>query len=148
MQHEEEASSFPSINNGKLKRNHKRSKHCEEPYPLNSHARRLLGKIRKPFSKPAVVKECLVAAADEVLDSKEKQEVKDNDADSSSPTVTGPAERLVGDTQSRLDSATVKKPRLALASYGLTVITDNVQLLNRTFSDGKKVHLNEKSSSE
>lgn len=38
-----------------------------------------LGKNRKPFTKPAVVKECLLPAADTLLDGKEKQELQGND---------------------------------------------------------------------
>lgn len=102
----------------------------------------ILGQHKKTFSDGACVKECLNAAAETLLDGKQKDEMceKIKQVPLSATTATRKSEILAEDVLAQLDAAVQSAPCISLAIDESTDVTDNAQLLVyvRFFHNDKK----------
>ncbi|XP_039632273.1 SCAN domain-containing protein 3-like [Polypterus senegalus] len=91
----------------------------------------ILGQHRKPFTDGGVVKECMSAVAETLLEGKQKQELceKINQIPMSATSATKKSEILTEDVLIQLDEAMQKAPCVGLAVDESTDICDNAQLL-------------------
>uniref|UniRef100_A0A3Q3BZE1 Uncharacterized protein n=1 Tax=Haplochromis burtoni TaxID=8153 RepID=A0A3Q3BZE1_HAPBU len=102
----------------------------------------ILGQHKKPFVDAGVVKECMSAVAETLLEGKQKEELCDKikQIPMSASTATKRSEILAQDVLSQQEEAIHKTPCVGLAVDESTDVSDNAQLLVyvRFFNNDKK----------